>query len=165
VGAIVIVVRIAGVTVVPLREIADDRGAVLQMLRNDAPDFVRFGECYFSEVRPGAVKAWKRHREQTQMLAVPVGRITLAIFDDRETSPTRGTLDVLSLGRPDAYSRVTIPPGLWYGFAADGPQTALLANCADLPHSPQESEVRPANDPAIPYSWERGAVRTPDPNA
>lgn len=146
-------VEIAGVRLTPLREIADTRGAVLHMLRNDAPDFTRFGECYFSEVAAGAVKAWKRHREQSQNLAVPVGRIRLVIFDDRDGSPTRGTVRQIILGRPDAYCRVSIPPDVWYGFASIGGQSAMLVNCADLPHSPSESETRPADDPSIPYAW------------
>lgn len=146
-------VSIEGVSVTELRQISDERGAVLHMLRADAPDFVRFGECYFSEIAPGAVKAWKRHREQTQNLAVPAGRILLAIYDDRELSLTRGSLLTLELGRPDAYRRVSIPPGLWYGFAAIGSLPALLVNCADLPHSPSESSVKPSDDPSIPYTW------------
>ena len=147
------VVQIDGVLVTKLREIRDDRGAVLHMLRSDAPEFTRFGECYFSEVSAGVVKAWKRHRMQTQNIAVPVGRIRMVIYDDREHSRTCGSLQIQELGRPDAYLRMTIPPGLWYGFAAISPVAALLVNCADLVHSPGESEVRPLNDPSIPYSW------------
>lgn len=149
--------RIDGVVVTELREIADARGAVLHMLRSDAPDFVRFGECYFSEVFPGAVKAWKRHRAQTQNLAVPVGRIRLVIHDDRESAPTRGNTYEVELGRPDAYRRVRIPPGLWYGFACVGDNPALVANCPDLPHDPADSEVRVSDDETIPFSWKSGA--------
>ena len=148
--------HIDGVIVTELRQIGDERGSVLHMLRGDAPEFTRFGECYFSEVLPGAVKAWKRHRAQTQNLAVPVGRIRLVIYDDREGSTTRDEVRTLELGRPDAYLRVRIPPGLWYGFACIGATPALLANCVDLPHDPKDSEVRPLNDPAIPYSWTIG---------
>ena len=144
---------IHGVLISPLKQFSDQRGSVLQMLRSDAPEFVNFGECYFSEVLPGAIKAWKRHRAQTQNLAVPVGRIRLVIYDDRESSTTRGEVRVLELGRPDAYLRLLIPPGLWYGFACVGTTPALLANCTDLPHDPTDSEVLLLKDPAIPYSW------------
>lgn len=144
---------IEGLTLTGLRQIGDERGAVLHMLRCDDPEFTRFGECYFSEVLPGAVKAWKRHRSQTQNLAVPVGRILMVIFDDRESSLTGGRVQVLELGRPDAYARLQIPPGLWYGFGCISDTPALLANCTDLPHDPGESERRPADDPLIPYRW------------
>ena len=144
---------IEGVTLTELRQIVDARGAVLHMVRSDAPDFTRFGECYFSEVQPGAIKAWKRHRLQTQSLAVPTGRVRIVLFDDRADSQTRGALQVLELGRPDAYARLRIPPGVWYGFTCISTVPALLANCADLPHDPTEGESRPLSDPAFPYTW------------
>ncbi len=133
--------RIAGLLLAPLRVIEDERGAVLHMLRSDAPEFTRFGECYFSEVNPGAIKAWKRHRVQTQNLAVPVGRIRIVVYDAREDSSTRGHREVIELGRPDAYARLRIPPRLWYGFVGLGTTAALVANCADAPHDPEESET------------------------
>lgn len=144
---------IDGVTVSPLREIRDQRGAVLHMLRADSPEFGGFGECYFSELQPGTVKAWKLHRLQTQFIAVPVGRIRLAIYDGRAGASTRGSVLVLELGRPDSYLRVRIPPGLWYGFSCISDTPALLANCADLPHDPSESESRPVDFPEVPYQW------------
>jgi len=136
-----------------LRQIADERGVVLHMLRSDAPEYTSFGECYFSEVLPGAIKAWKRHRSQTQNIAVPVGRICIVIYDDREGSATRGQIQAKEIGRPDVYLRLRIPPGLWYGFACIGDKPALLVNCADLPHDPSESESRPINDSEIPFDW------------
>jgi len=145
---------IEGVIYTELRQIADERGAVLHMLRSDAPEFTHFGECYFSEVAPGAVKAWKRHRMQTQNLAVPMGRIRMVVFDEREASSTRGLVQMLELGRPDAYLRLQIPPGLWYGFSCISDIPALLVNCADRPHDPTESETRPADVAEIPYRWD-----------
>ena len=147
-------IKIDGVTVVALRELADEYGAVLHMLRNDSPDFINFGECYFSEVLPGAIKAWKLHTKQTQNLAVPIGRIRLVIYDDRVGSSTRGNLQIQEFGRPDAYLRVQIPPGLWYGFACISKTPALLANCADLPHDPTESKRKSSCDHSIPYYWQ-----------
>lgn len=146
---------VAGVRVVPLGVIADDRGAVLHMLRADSDHFERFGEIYFSEAVPGAVKAWKRHQRMTQRLAVPVGRMRLVIYDDRPDSATRGRCQVLELGRPDAYVLVVVPPLLWYGFAAIGDRSALMANCADLPHDSTESERLDIAQAAgrIPYEW------------
>ena len=144
---------IRGLAVLRLREIGDGRGAVLHLLRCDEPTFLGFGECYCSETLPGAVKAWKRHKLQTQNLVVPVGRLRLVVFDDRPGSSTRGALEVIEIGRPDNYARVTIPPGLWYGFSALGTSPALIVNCADSPHDPHESDRLPEGDAAIPYRW------------
>ncbi|MBI3773313.1 MAG: dTDP-4-dehydrorhamnose 3,5-epimerase family protein [Gammaproteobacteria bacterium] len=145
---------IEGVTLTELRQIIDERGAVLHMLRSDSSDFTRFGECYFSEVLPGAVKAWKRHRTQTQNLAVPVGRVRFVIYDDRKLSFTRNKLQIFELGRPDNYLRLRIPPGLWYGFTCISASAALIANCPDFPHDPTESEMCKVNESTIPYNWE-----------
>jgi len=141
---------IPGVRIAELREIRDDRGAVLRMLRSDQPEFTRFGECYFSEIRAGAVKAWKRQKRRTQNLAVPVGRIRLVLVDDR--GPV-GRHEIHELGRPDAYRLLTIPPGIWYGFQGLGPGDALVANCSDLPHQKGEVDERQPQDLSMPAVW------------
>jgi len=144
---------INGVLITELLQIADERGAVLHHMRSDAAEFTAFGECYFSEMLPGAVKAWKRHREQTQHLAVPVGRVRFVVYDDREESPSRGILDIIELGRPDDYHRLCIPKGLWYGFTCLSDKPALIANCADRPHEPADAELRLVDDTRIPFQW------------
>lgn len=143
--------RISGVVITELRQINDARGSVLHMLRANTTEFKGFGECYFSEIFPGVVKAWKRHHEQTQNLAVPIGRIRLVIYDDRVNSTSLGVVQEFELGRPDSYVRVKIPPLLWYGFTCIGPTLALVANCADRPHDPQDADSREMTDPSIPY--------------
>ncbi len=156
-------VSLAGVAVTPLRQIEDERGAVLHMMRTDAADFTGFGECYFSVVNPGAVKAWKRHRRQTQNLAVPVGRARFVICDTRPDSPTCGKVQVVELGRPDAYVRLHMPPLLWYGFTCISEVPALVANCADLPHDSTESDAVGIDSFEVRGALEllrAGAVRT-----
>jgi dTDP-4-dehydrorhamnose 3,5-epimerase len=145
---------IDGVELHPLRQIEDDRGAVLHMLRCDAPYFTRFGEVYFSLIFPQAIKAWKRHNRMTQNFAVPMGAIKLVLYDDRLQSSTWGQLAEIILGRPDHYYLLRIPPLIWYGFQGLGPMPALLANCADLPHDPTEAENLPLVQNYIPYRWE-----------
>jgi dTDP-4-dehydrorhamnose 3,5-epimerase len=151
-------IHIPGVEIRPLQVIADERGAVMHMLRADAPHFQRFGEIYFSVVHPGAVKAWRRHRSAVMNLAVPVGEAVVAIYDDRSDSPARGVAVEIPTGQSD-YCLITIPAGVWSGFMAIGNAPAVIANCATEPHDPSEVDRRPAQDPAIPYIWgARGQV-------
>jgi len=150
--------RVAGVEIRPLAVIADERGAVLHMLRADAPHFQQFGEIYFSLVNPGCVKAWHRHRDMVVNYAVPQGRIRLVVYDDRDGSPTRGAVVDIETGQ-GSYSLITIPPGTWSGFAAMGAGSALVANCATLPYDANEIDRRAADDPAIPYVWYGSAAR------
>ena len=144
---------IEGVITKSLRIFSDELGGVLHMMRNDEPLFEKFGEIYFSEINPGAVKAWKRNKKQTQNLAVPVGRIDLVIYDDRPDSTTRGGLFHCILGRPDHYNLVHIPPQLWYGFKGLGNTSAIIANCADQPHDPSQSEKIHPESTSIPHIW------------
>lgn len=141
----------------PLKVIAAQGGPVLHMLRAGAPllpDFSHgFGEIYFSEVEPGSVKAWKRHTRQTQLFAVPVGRLRIVLYDSRPASPSNGALVERRLGRPDDYGLLRIPPLVWYGFMAEGEGPALICNCADIPHDPAEGERLPFDVAAIPYRW------------
>lgn len=147
------IAKIEGIKQQELRQINDDRGAVLHMIRQDSEDFIGFGECYFSEINYGKVKAWKYHKEQTQTLVVPVGTIRMVIYDDRAESKTKGALQVLELGRPENYFRIQIPPKLWYGFEGLSRTPALIVNCADKPHDPFESKVIAFDDANIPYAW------------
>lgn len=114
---------------------------------------LNIGEVYFSETEPGRVKAWKCHTRQTQRFAVPWGRLKIVLYDDRADSPSRGRVEEYTLGRPDAYRLLRIPPLVWYGFAALGDTPALLCNCPDMPHDPAEARRLDVNTPDIPYRW------------
>lgn len=143
---------IDGVRVRPLRQICDERGKVMHMLRADAPDFSGFGEIYFSTVYPGAIKGWHLHKRMVLNYAVPHGQIKFVLYDDREGSPTRGELNELFLG-PDTYNLVTVPPLVWNGFKGIGTEAAIVANCASIPHDPDEIERLDPFDQKIPYDW------------
>src|SRR5688500_1658856 len=143
---------IEGVRVTPLRQISDERGKVMHMLRSDSEVFAGFGEIYFSTVFPGAIKGWHIHTRMTLNYAVPHGRIKFVLYDDREKSPTRGEVQEFFLG-PDNYSLVTVPPLVWNGFKGIGTEMAIVANCASIPHDPAEIDRRDPFDSAIPYDW------------
>lgn len=143
---------IDGVIVTPLRQIVDERGSVMHMLRTDAPHFSGFGEIYFSTVHPGAIKGWHIHHKMVLNYAVPQGRIKFVLFDDRPDSPTHGELQELFIGE-DNYCLVTVPPLVWNGFKGIGMETAIVANCASIPHDPNEIDRKDPFDPSIPYDW------------
>jgi len=144
---------IKGVSVHPLKQIPDERGKIMHMLRVDDPHFEKFGEIYFSVVYPGVVKGWHLHKRMTLNYAVIVGMIKLVLYDDREESPTRGELMELFIGESN-YMLVKIPPKVWNGFKGVGTQPAIVANCATLPHDPEEIVRMDPFENSIPYNWE-----------
>lgn len=143
---------IKGVFVEKLDKIVDERGQVMHMLRCDSPHFNAFGEIYFSGINKGMVKAWRKHLKMVQCLAVPIGKVKLVIYDDREKSSTKGEVWEMELGEEN-YCLVKIPPMLWYGFKGLSSVPSLIANCSDIPHDPNEIKRADPFDTTIPYIW------------
>ncbi len=143
---------IQGVQLRPLNVIADERGAVMHMLKASDPHFEHFGEIYFSLIYPNAIKAWHLHKEMTLNYAVPSGMIKLVLYDDRPNSETRGEVNEFFLGDRN-YALVTIPPNIWNGFKSIVPGVSLVANCATVPHRTDEIVRRDPFDTTIPYDW------------
>jgi dTDP-4-dehydrorhamnose 3,5-epimerase len=143
---------IDGVLVVPKRQIVDERGKVMHMLRRDDPEFEEFGEIYFSTVNPGAIKGWHIHSRMTLNYYCVDGLVKLALYDDREGSPTRGTVQELFLGDANSFL-VRIPPMIWNGVKGLGSSPSVIANCATLEHDPDEISRLDPFSPDIPYDW------------
>ncbi len=143
---------IDGVLVVPLKQIPDERGKVMHMLKATDAHFETFGEIYFSVVYPGVIKGWHLHKKLTINYAVVSGQIKLVLYDQRENSPTKGELMELFVGE-DNYVLVKVPPDVVNGFKGVGVKPAIVANCTTIPHDPEEIiRIDPLNND-IPYDW------------
>lgn len=143
---------IDGVIIKPLKQIPDERGKVMHMLRRDDAEFEKFGEIYFSVVNPDKVKAWHLHKEMTLNYAVVFGLIKLVLYDLRDDSPTKGELQEIPLGQ-DQYCLVKIPKGIWNGFKGVSSEPAIVANLATEPHHPDEIVRIDPFENDIPYDW------------
>ena len=144
---------IDGVKVVPLRQIVDERGKIMHMLKATDEHFVAFGEIYFSCAWPGVIKAWHIHTTMTVNNAVVSGHAKLVMYDLREDSPTRGELQEVFFGE-DNYVLVQIPPGIANGYKAYGDKLVIMANAATQPHDPDEMLRKPFDSDEIPYTWD-----------
>lgn len=144
---------IDGVSVLPLRQILDERGKIMHMLKKTDPVFRDFGEIYFSWINPGVIKGWHIHKKMTLNYAVPYGQIKLVLYDDRTKSKTVSEVQEIFLG-PENYNLVTIPPMVWNGFKGIGNMQSMVANCSDIPHDPDEIGRKDPFDPSIPYKWD-----------
>jgi len=143
---------IDGVIITSLKQISDERGKIMHMLRNDDHHFIDFGEIYFSCVNPKTVKGWHIHKKMTLNYALVSGEIKFVLYDDREKSKTHGEIQEIFLG-PEHYFLVTVPPMIWNGFKGLGEKMSIIANCATIPHDPDEITRKPPNDKSIPYNW------------
>ncbi len=143
---------IDGVRVLPLRRIPDERGTIFHMLKATDAHFERFGEIYFSTIYAGVVKGWHRHKDMTLNYACPHGRVKIALYDDRPSSITRGSLMEVMLG-PDSHSLVIIPPDVWNGFKGMFDPYSVVANCCTHEHDPSRSSRLDPFQNDIPYDW------------
>jgi dTDP-4-dehydrorhamnose 3,5-epimerase len=145
---------IEGVKVEELRVIPDDRGYLMEMFRADSPDFEKFGQVYMTVVYPGVVKAWHYHKKQTDNFVCVAGMAKVALYDAREGSPTKGETNTFVLGW-QRQRRLTIPPGVYHGFAAAGPEPASIVNIPTelYDYADPDEFRRPWDDPEIGYDW------------
>jgi dTDP-4-dehydrorhamnose 3,5-epimerase len=141
---------IEGVILTPLNIVDVPGGNVYHGLKASDSEYEGFGEIYFSSVDRNAVKAWKKHKKMTMNLVVPAGRIGLVVFDAREESASRGSFQQIILDRNN-YCRITIPPGLWFGFKGIGKNLNLLMNLANIEHDPEEGMKKSLEE--INFDW------------
>ena len=83
---------IDGVTIAKLKVIPDERGRLMEMMRSDESDFIKFGQVYMTTAYPGAVKGWHYHKEQHDNMVVVSGMMKIVLYDMRAESPTRGEI-------------------------------------------------------------------------
>lgn len=140
---------IDGVVVTPLKIIDVSGGDVLHAIKADDNGYSGFGEAYFSIVDPGKIKAWKRHREMTLNIIVPIGKIKFVIFDDRDADNATFQEVVLSKSR---YFRLTVPPMVWVGFQGLSKEPSMLLNVANYSHDPLEVDREEVS--SIAYKWD-----------
>ena len=145
---------IAGVLIKKLNLIPDDRGYLMELLRNDWPEFMNFAQSYITACYPGVIKAWHYHKIQWDHFICLQGMAKVVLYDPREQSLTLGKINVFHMGTLNPVL-VRIPPYVYHGFTAEGPATTLIINFPSELYNykqPDESRV-PYNHSSIPYSW------------
>ena len=132
------------VTLVPLARHADDGGSLTELARltdgrPEGVDGFTVRQVNFSELAPGAIKAFHLHVRQTDVWYVPPSdRMLIVLIDVRQGSPTEGTRVRLVLG--DGASRLLrIPPGVAHGVRNLGSAPGRIVYFTDLHFSAEPS--------------------------
>ena len=123
-------------------------GTVMHGIKKNDIGYVGLGEVYFSYINPNAVKAWKKHNRMTLNLVVPSGKVRFVFCDPLRDYQYR----VEDIGE-DNYVRLTVPPGIWFGFQGIALQPSLVTNIADLQHDAAEVERQAVS--SFDYQWEK----------
>ena len=84
-------------------------------------------------------------------LVVPIGSVKFVLLDQRENSKTNGKFFEITLNPQNNYKRLTIPPGITFGFKGVGSDINLVLNVASIEHDPDEMQNFDLN--IIDYNW------------
>ena len=121
---------IDGVKLVPLRQIVDERGKIMHMLKSTDEHFLSFGEIYFSCAWPGhdqGLACASVHDDQQRR---DLGSGQVGALRPPGKLAHEGELQEIFLGE-DNYVLAQIPPGIANGYKAYGDSMVILANAAD----------------------------------
>ncbi|NPE27426.1 dTDP-4-dehydrorhamnose 3,5-epimerase family protein [Methanococcoides sp. SA1] len=145
---------IEGVELKKLRVIPDERGWLMEILRNDENIFEQFGQVYLTTVYPNVVKAWHYHKIQTDYFACTSGMLKVVLHDGRKDSVTYGEISEFFIGEHNP-ALIKIPPFVHHGFKAVGTQTAHVISIPTEPYNYDEpDEYRlPVESSDIDYDW------------
>jgi dTDP-4-dehydrorhamnose 3,5-epimerase len=145
---------IEGVKVKKLNPIPDERGRVMEVLRNDDEVFNKFGQVYITTAYPGVVKAWHYHKIQTDLFCVLKGMMKVVLYDARPDSKTLDEINEFFMGEQNPIL-ICIPPMVYHGFKGIGTKESLMMNCPTESYNhkqPDEYRIE-AHTEEIPYDW------------
>ena len=138
--------RLDDIRVNRLKRIPAHGGDVIHALKESETDFVGFGEVYFSWIKYGAIKAWKCHQRMTLNFVVPLGAVQFVFH----LPYPKETYRVEKIGEA-RYVRLTVPPGIWFGFKGIASGSSILMNLASIEHDDNEVLRKPLT--GIKYNW------------
>ena len=141
---------IKDVVVTNLKIINTPDGEVMHAIKRNEDEFKSFGEVYFSNIKKDRIKGWKRHKEMTLNLVVPVGKIRFVLYDDRIASNPKFQEVIIS---KENYCRLTVPPLIWMAFQGLSEGKSMLVNIASIMHHQKEVENKNINQ--IIFDWNK----------
>ena len=145
---------IDGVLVKKIRVYNDDRGSLMEVLKEGEPLYQDIKQTTFTEAYPGVIKAFHWHKIQYDLWFFTSGSAQVVLYDLREDSPTRGETNVFYMGEKNPIL-LSIPPGVAHGYRVLGTKPAGLfyhTTEAYNPEQPDEERIE-YDDPSIGFDW------------
>jgi dTDP-4-dehydrorhamnose 3,5-epimerase len=144
---------IQGVEVRRARTHADERGTLCEIFDprwgfTDEP----LVYAYFVTLRPGKVRGWVVHLEQSDRLFLHSGVLQIVVYDARTESDSFGRLNVFHFGEHDR-ALVSIPPGVYHAVKNVGDREGAFVNLPSQPyqHDDPDKYRLPLENDVIPY--------------
>lgn len=138
----------------------DERGSLTEIFStrwNIVPEPVV--HLYTVTVRPGIVKGWSLHTEQTDRMYLYQGILKVVLYDFRKDSPTYKTSNEVFLGE-EKKGFLTIPPYVYHAVQNVGYTDGAFINMptkAFQYDNPDRYRLPPDTD-KIPYSFKKISI-------
>ena len=160
---------IFGVKIKKLKSHNDDRGFFREIIRNTDDLFFQggFAQWSHSKMQKNVVKAWHYHHVQYDWWYVPIGKVQVVLFDNREESPTYKMKMVFNIGESDKFGNdtmeasVCIPPGVLHGCKVLSDEAHLFYITSST-YDPNEEGRFPYNSEIVDHDWGSDAIVAPN---
>ena len=146
---------IEGVVVREVLNVPKPAGRLTEIFRRDwFSSEEPVDQVFVNVLEPRSISGWHAHAFAKDRLFAISGLFTIALFDAREESATRGVLNVFRFGevRP---ALVIVPPRVWHGVQNISSAPAMLLNLTDIAYdytNPDHWRI-PHDSPAVPFDW------------
>jgi dTDP-4-dehydrorhamnose 3,5-epimerase len=150
---------IAGLKFRPTRPVPHEDGHLTEVAR---ASWDVLGEpivqVHVTTTIPGRIRAWGLHRVATDRLFVVLGLVKIVVYDGRNDSPTRGSINEFTVSEKTP-GLLIVPPNLYHGWKNIGVSEAIIINMPDRMYNyeapdaldlPWDSE---AAQRIVPYRW------------
>lgn len=133
---------IEGVELVPLVAHVDDRGYLIEILRNTDPHFTKFGQVYLvGNPARGAIRAFHKHHALWDWFFIARGSAKFILRDDRSDCRTYEEMASFVIGERNP-SLLVIPPGVYHGWTSLEDDTLMISTGSEVYNRAQPDEVR-----------------------
>ena len=133
------------IKVVPLKIIKSQSGKIMHVLKKNHLKNWNFNEAYFSTIKFNKIRAWKYHLKMTLNLAVPKGKVKFVFY-----YKNKNVFKTIEIGEKK-YSRLIVPPKIWFGFKGISKTESIILNLANFKHD--SKEILRCKKNKIQFNW------------
>ncbi len=109
-----------------IKIIKNSKGNIIKFVNKNQLPLNKFGEIYFSEIKPNTTKDWKYHQNRNQYLTIADGSV---IFSFKKKK--NGKIKKILLKYPNKLNSIFIPKKYYYKFECISKKKSIIVNIID----------------------------------
>jgi dTDP-4-dehydrorhamnose 3,5-epimerase len=143
--------KIEGLFVRDLQLNIDDRGILVELMRDDWSDEyfneIKLKQIYLVANKTLAIRAFHKHEKLVDYFCIVQGNAKFIFVDDRKDRETYGTMQVINV-TDQRLQLLTVPTGVFHGWKADI-GTILISGASTLYKG--EGKLGPLDEVRVPW--------------